>query len=178
MMRAILKDTGRSLLERCRRGDLDAWERLLREYYDDVSRFLFQLDPRLTPEAARDLTGEVFDRAVNTIEKALDEHVSPRVWLLRLAAERIRAVQENGSTSFSMDCSDSTQLRGLLDRVGGPCRDILELAYFGGLETKELAAALDIEPATVDPRINMCLNRLELFLQQDASGEFTALHQE
>lgn len=165
------------MLERCRRGDLGAWDRLLEDHYDEVIQFLFQLDPGLTRDAASELAGQVFDRAVSSIDTAVEDHATPRVWLMRVAADCVRGRTEAQSNSSARSCNEAILLRRLLDRVGGPCRDILELAFFGGLETKELAAALEIEPATVGPRIHMCLNRLEVFLQQDASGEFRTLQE-
>lgn len=52
------------------------------------------------------------------------------------------------------------QLRAVMDRLGGPCRDLIELRYFGDLTYEELAAESDISPKTVTARLARCLQRL------------------
>lgn len=42
-----------------------------------------------------------------------------------------------------------------------PCREIVELRYFGDLSYGELAASLELHPKTVSSRLSRCLDRLE-----------------
>jgi RNA polymerase sigma-70 factor (ECF subfamily) len=53
-------------------------------------------------------------------------------------------------------------LREALDQLGDPCREILELRYFGDLSYDEIAAALSLNPKTVSSRLSKCLDRLEV----------------
>lgn len=46
-------------------------------------------------------------------------------------------------------------------RLDEPCREIVQLRYFGELSYEELAAALDLHPKTVSSRLSRCLDRLE-----------------
>ena len=48
-----------------------------------------------------------------------------------------------------------------LERLGEPCREIIELRYFGDLSYDELSQALELNPKTVSSRLSKCLGRLE-----------------
>jgi RNA polymerase sigma factor (sigma-70 family) len=49
--------------------------------------------------------------------------------------------------------------------LGDPCREIVELRYFGDLSYEELGAALDLNVKTVSSRLSKCLDRLEEILK-------------
>ncbi len=48
-----------------------------------------------------------------------------------------------------------------LDQLGGPCREIIELRYFGDLSYDEISHSLGLNPKTVSSRLSKCLDRLE-----------------
>jgi RNA polymerase sigma-70 factor (ECF subfamily) len=48
-----------------------------------------------------------------------------------------------------------------LEQLGEPCREIVELRYFGELEYEEIGHALNLNPKTVSSRLSRCLDRLE-----------------
>ena len=48
-----------------------------------------------------------------------------------------------------------------LQALGDPCRETLELRYFGDLSYEEIAAALNTHPKTVSSRLSKCLDKLE-----------------
>ncbi len=54
-----------------------------------------------------------------------------------------------------------TLVRQALDELGEPCREIIELRYFGDLSYEEISAALNLNPKTVSSRLSKCLDRLE-----------------
>ncbi len=54
----------------------------------------------------------------------------------------------------------SRLVRESLDRLGEPCREIIELRYFGELSYDEIAAELRLNPKTVSSRLSKCLDRL------------------
>lgn len=62
-------------------------------------------------------------------------------------------------------------VRSALDRVGEPCREIVELRYFGDLSYEELAVALQLNPKTVSSRLSKCLDKLEAIARRIFSGE-------
>jgi RNA polymerase sigma-70 factor, ECF subfamily len=48
-----------------------------------------------------------------------------------------------------------------LNELGAPCREIIELRYFGELSYDELALTLRLNVKTVSSRLSKCLDRLE-----------------
>lgn len=52
-------------------------------------------------------------------------------------------------------------VREALDQIGEPCREIVELRYFGDLSYDELSNALQLNPKTVSSRLSKCLDKLE-----------------
>lgn len=52
-------------------------------------------------------------------------------------------------------------VREALDQIGEPCREIVELRYFGDLSYDELSHALQLNPKTVSSRLSKCLDKLE-----------------
>jgi RNA polymerase sigma-70 factor (ECF subfamily) len=60
-----------------------------------------------------------------------------------------------------MNAESAALLRELLAQIGEPCREIVELRYFGDLSYEELSATLNLNPKTVSSRLSKCLDRLE-----------------
>ena len=48
-----------------------------------------------------------------------------------------------------------------LDQLDQPCREIVELRYFGDLSYDEISRSLKLNPKTVSSRLSKCLDRLE-----------------
>jgi len=66
-----------------------------------------------------------------------------------------------GPDELMMNAEQMAGVRAALDRVGEPCREIIELRYFGDLSYEELSATLQLNPKTVSSRLSKCLDRLE-----------------
>ena len=62
-------------------------------------------------------------------------------------------------------------IREALDAVGEPCREIIELRYFGDLSYEELSCTLKLNPKTVSSRLSKCLDRLEGLVKRAFSRE-------
>jgi RNA polymerase sigma-70 factor (ECF subfamily) len=62
-------------------------------------------------------------------------------------------------------------VREVLDQMGGPCREIIELRYFGDLSYDELSRDLELNPKTVSSRLSKCLDKLEVIARKIFSGE-------
>jgi RNA polymerase sigma-70 factor (ECF subfamily) len=60
-----------------------------------------------------------------------------------------------------------------LDQLGEPCRQIIEMRYFGDLSYDELSRALNLNPKTVSSRLSKCLDRLEEIARKAFSREKT-----
>ena len=51
-------------------------------------------------------------------------------------------------------------IRQALDSLGEPCREVIELRYYGDLSYEEIASELRLNAKTVSSRLSKCLNRL------------------
>jgi RNA polymerase sigma-70 factor, ECF subfamily len=60
-----------------------------------------------------------------------------------------------------IDAEQMTAVREALDQLEEPCREIIELRYFGDLSYDELSNTLKLNPKTVSSRLSKCLDRLE-----------------
>lgn len=66
-------------------------------------------------------------------------------------------------------------VRDALDQIGEPCREIIELRYFGDLSYDELSRDLKLNPKTVSSRLSKCLDKLEVIARKIFSGEKTGV---
>ena len=62
-------------------------------------------------------------------------------------------------------------VRETLDRLGEPCREIIELRYFGDLSYEEISQTLQLNAKTVSSRLSKCLDRFEGIVRQAFSQE-------
>ena len=60
-----------------------------------------------------------------------------------------------------MNAEQSALVRTALEQLGEPCREIVELRYFGDLSYDEISRSLGLNPKTVSSRLSKCLDRLE-----------------
>ncbi len=66
-----------------------------------------------------------------------------------------------GPDALLMNAEDAAQMGSALEQLGEPCREIVQLRYFGDLSYDEIAAELKLNPKTVSSRLSKCLDRLE-----------------
>ena len=66
-------------------------------------------------------------------------------------------------------------VRVALDQLEQPCREIIELRYFGDLSYEELSIELNLNPKTVSSRLSKCLDRLEVVARKIFLGEKTGV---
>jgi RNA polymerase sigma-70 factor (ECF subfamily) len=66
-----------------------------------------------------------------------------------------------GPDEILMSAEHMALLQSALDELGEPCREIIELRYFGDLSYEELSCTLKLNPKTVSSRLSKCLDRLE-----------------
>jgi len=66
-----------------------------------------------------------------------------------------------GPDDLLISAEQMAGVREALDELGEPCREIIELRYFGDLSYEELSRTLKLNPKTVSSRLSKCLDRLE-----------------
>jgi RNA polymerase sigma-70 factor (ECF subfamily) len=76
-----------------------------------------------------------------------------------------------GPDEIIMNAEKMAQVRQALDNLGEPCREIIELRYFGDLSYEELSLTLKLNPKTVSSRLSKCLDRLEGLARSVFSGK-------
>lgn len=81
----------------------------------------------------------------------------------------------------SMDAAERfALLRRAVERLDEPCREIVELRYFGDLSYEEISATLRLNSKTVSSRLSKCLDKLEQFARklfsEDNAGVFPSNH--
>jgi RNA polymerase sigma-70 factor (ECF subfamily) len=72
---------------------------------------------------------------------------------------------------FLMNAEQQALVRAALEQLGEPCRQIVELRYFGDLSYEELGATLNLNVKTVSSRLSKCLDRLEEIARKIFSRE-------
>jgi len=81
------------LLDRCRRGQADAWDELFDLHYAAAGRFIFQLGSDFTPEDAEEICQEVFLAVIRNLQSFHGESQF-QTWLFRIAANKARDFRE------------------------------------------------------------------------------------
>jgi RNA polymerase sigma-70 factor (ECF subfamily) len=81
------------LLERCRRGQSDAWDELFDLHYAAAGRFIFQLGSDFTQEDAEEICQEVFLAVIRNLHSFHGESQF-QTWLFRIAANKARDFRE------------------------------------------------------------------------------------
>ena len=76
-----------------------------------------------------------------------------------------------GPDEHLMNVEQLALVRESLDQIGEPCREIVELRYFGDLSYEELSATLKLNPKTVSSRLSKCLDELEEITRKIFSRE-------
>lgn len=66
-----------------------------------------------------------------------------------------------GPDGVLMNAERMALVHDALVRLGDPCREIIELKYFGDLSYDEIGTELDLNPKTVSSRLSKCLDKLE-----------------
>jgi RNA polymerase sigma-70 factor (ECF subfamily) len=181
------------LIQRCLRGDQQAWAELFDLHYAPAARFIFQLSPELSQEDVEEICQEVFLSVVKNLG-SFNAKSRLQTWIYRIAVNKTRdyiekqraAKRGGGATPVSLQAEDpetglqldppaQTQspdqllissekfelLQTALEQLGNPCREIIELRYFGDLGYDEIARALNLNPKTVSSRLSKCLDKLE-----------------
>jgi RNA polymerase sigma-70 factor, ECF subfamily len=171
---------GAELIRRMAGGDRDAFARV----YDRYAPLVFSVIMRIVRarEDAAEVLQEVFWEAWRGAASYDGARGSPEAWLVTRARaraiDRIRSIRRRGETFVAPvdeglaaapsepgpDAAERAEGRGLvhgaLARLPEPQREVIELAYYGGLTQTEIAERLKQPLGTVKTRIRLGLERL------------------
>jgi RNA polymerase sigma factor (sigma-70 family) len=160
------------LVSRCRDGDGAAWN----EFVERFSRYVYAIclrGFRLAQHDAEDVFQEVFSRAFQRLpELRSDEAVRP--WLAqltrRLCIDRLRLLardtpaegepDEGGVDDVLATLDEAMAVRAALDKVGDPCREILDRFFCRDESYRTIGDDLEIPAGTIASRISRCLEKV------------------
>jgi RNA polymerase sigma-70 factor (ECF subfamily) len=166
----------------------------LADLYDATSRAVYGLLLRILadPCAAEEVLLDVFTQAWRRASTYSAERGTPLAWLMTIARsraidrlrrgrqERVRAepletVAELAATGRSAEEDVTARERGALVRAALAAlppeqREVIELAYYGGLSHSEIAAERGLPLGTVKTRTRLGLSRLRESLKSAYEG--------
>jgi len=182
-LKAVTEINGADLVRRARAGDSVAWEEVVTAF----SRRIFNLAYRFTssPDAAEDLTQEVFIRIYRTLDQYDPKQGDLANWLMRLARNLIiddyRHRQRNPQNTMADTVDDhqyhlravgtsahkemerrelAAQVQEGIDKLPGDLKTCVILRDIEEMSYQEIVNVLQIPEGTVKSRINR--GRIEL----------------
>lgn len=180
------RDSLGSVLTRCGRGDQVAFATL----YDELAPYVYGVVLRVVRDRsqAEEVTQEVFVELWRIAARFDGEKGSVKAWAStvahRRAVDRVRSEQsardrlDNESQKRVADTDvvvesveasfDQARVRRALAQLTSAQREAVELAYFGALTYREVAALLGVAEGTVKSRIRDGMIRLRDELGADA----------
>jgi len=176
------------LIARIARGDREAFSR----FYDAFAPLAFGVIRRILPQAgdAEEVLQEVFWEIWRLAPRYEPARGTPAAWVLMRARSRaidrlrsLRTRDEVGVEAIDTVATptrpsaasdpathvpDRELVRGALGTLQPPQREVVELAFFGGLSHTEIAARLKQPLGTVKTRMRAALRRMREALDTTA----------
>jgi len=179
-----VEQTDAQLVSRCRAGDTEAWN----EFVERFSRYVYAICSRgfrLSQADAEDVFQEVFARAFERLsELRSDDAVRP--WLAqltrRLCIDRLRVIARDSPTEAEPEpderevddvlatLDEAMTVRAALDKVGDPCREILDSFFCRDESYRTIGDLLAIPAGTIASRISRCLDKVRAELDGRSRG--------
>jgi RNA polymerase sigma-70 factor (ECF subfamily) len=178
------------LMELVHAGEAQAFEVLFDRHGDAAFSLAYRMCGRRA--MAEDVVQEAFLSLWRTGARYDPARGSVRAWLLRVvhnrtidtfrratirdgrdvhdeaAAERLAAAELTDQEVQRRE--DVRQVRGALEELPADQRQVIELAYFGGLSHSQIAEALGLPAGTVKGRMRLGLSKLRLALAEQAGS--------
>ncbi|MBN1687518.1 MAG: sigma-70 family RNA polymerase sigma factor [Candidatus Omnitrophica bacterium] len=198
-----MRDPDGSLVSRAKKGDKDAFGKLVKQYYEMV--YGLALGVCREREAARDIAQEAFFKAFRQLEH-FEGRSKFKTWLYRIAmntaidfVRRKKPVvsMDQGKDEYDeipleagiadenpnpRDLASQSELRERIDRaiekLSPEHRAILVLREWQQLSYEDIAETLEIESGTVMSRLFYARKKLGEILRHEDEGIFGALSDE
>ena len=183
-MAALSSVSDASLVARCRAGDDQAWEELVRRF----SRYVLAIAQqayRLSPTDAEDVFQDVFTRTYERLGDLRNDDAL-RPWLAqltrRLCIDRIRAgareaadaeaIELEGTEDTIDQLNEALAVQEAMEAMPEACREILDRFFRRDESYAVIGTALGLPSGTIASRISRCLGKLRAQLEgrEPASG--------
>ena len=159
------------MVDRCRRGDRDAWRDLVSEY----SRYVYAIilrGYRLPESDAEDVFQDVFARVFERLETLRDDDAL-RGWIAQvtrnLCSDHLRRAHPHEELSDTTvtelderltDLDEALAVRQALGHLPAECAEILDRFFCQDQSYRTISTALGLPAGTIASRISRCLQRL------------------
>ena len=175
------------------RGVAEGDDRALASLYDATSRTVYGLLLRILsdPSSAEEVLLDVYAQVWRQAASYCPERGRPLAWLTTIARsraiDRLRRVRNDQQRAVPLDEAaraaggESVEegvrvgevravVRAALDALTPEQRDVIELAYYGGMSHSEIAAARGLPLGTVKTRTRLGMMRLREMLKPAWEG--------
>ena len=175
-MSTVVALTDAELVQRCRSGDLDAWNQLVERF----SRYVYALCTqgfRLSPSDAEDVFQEVFTRIYTRLDSLRDDSAL-RPWIGQLTRRLcLDSIAASGRTQPAADVEPADRERTLdeveeafavreaLAELSEPCQEMLDRFFSRDESYRTISQDLDLPSGTIASRISRCLRQLRVQLE-------------
>jgi RNA polymerase sigma factor (sigma-70 family) len=175
-MSIVVALTDAELVQRCRAGDLDAWNQLVERF----SRYVYAICTqgfRLSPADAEDVFQEVFTRVYTRLESLRDDSAL-RPWIGQLTRRLcLDSIAASGRTQPAADVEPDDHERTLdqveeafvvreaLAELSEPCQEMLDRFFSRDESYRTISEELDLPSGTIASRISRCLRQLRVQLE-------------
>lgn len=163
------------LVERCRRGDAEAWNELVERF----SRYVYAVCVkgfRLPAEDAEDAFQDVFTRVYTNLDKLRDAS-AVRPWIAQLTRRVcLDTIERRGreqpadalgdaATTDLAAIEEAFEVREALTTLPEQCQEILDRFFARDESYRTISEELDIPSGTIASRIARCLAKLRVALE-------------
>jgi RNA polymerase sigma-70 factor, ECF subfamily len=164
------------LVQRCRAGDLDAWNELVERF----SRYVYAICTqgfRLPQSDAEDVFQEVFTRVYTRLDTLRDDKAL-RPWIgqltRRLCMDTIAAsgrmqpaahIEPDGGERTLDEVEEAFVVREALAELSEPCQEMLDRFFTRDESYRTISSELDLPSGTIASRISRCLRQLRQQLE-------------
>jgi RNA polymerase sigma-70 factor (ECF subfamily) len=175
-MSTVVVFTDAELVQRCRAGDLDAWNELVERF----SRYVYAICTqgfRLSPADAEDVFQEVFTRIYTRLDSLRDDSAL-RPWIGQLTRRLcLDSIAASGRTQPAADVEPADRERTLdeveeafavreaLAELSEPCQEVLDRFFSRDESYRTISQDLDLPSGTIASRISRCLRQLRVQLE-------------
>jgi len=175
-MSTVVALTDAELVQRCRTGDLDAWNELVERF----SRYVYAICTqgfRLAPSDAEDVFQEVFTRVYTRLDTLRDESAL-RPWIGQLTRRLcLDSIAVSGRMQPAADVEpehrersleeveDAFVVREALAELSEPCQEMLDRFFSRDESYRTISQDLDLPSGTIASRISRCLRQLRETLE-------------
>jgi RNA polymerase sigma-70 factor (ECF subfamily) len=175
-MSTVVALSDAELVQRCRAGDLGAWNELVERF----SRYVYAICTqgfRLSPADAEDVFQEVFTRVYTRLDSLRDESAL-RPWIgqltRRLCLDSIAAsgrtqpaaeVEPDDRERTLDEVEEAFVVREALAELSEPCQEMLDRFFSRDESYRTISQDLDLPSGTIASRISRCLRQLRVQLE-------------